>query len=151
MYLSRAELDPTRRSTMIALTSPQKFHFVVHRSQYFDPVIKIAGHPVGRTDIIFFFSAIGKDKDTGVLKISVDNTVDMDIFTDTCDACHQRTVATHYQFYLNSGCRGFVELFYERTVGNMVYFCQNIGFFPLFLVLYFLADESNQTFAHIVG
>lgn len=29
MYLSRAELDPTRRSTMIALTSPQKFHGAV--------------------------------------------------------------------------------------------------------------------------
>ena len=32
MYLSRAELDPTRRSTMIALTSPQKFHGAVENS-----------------------------------------------------------------------------------------------------------------------
>lgn len=29
MYLSRAELDPARRSTMIALASPQKFHGAV--------------------------------------------------------------------------------------------------------------------------
>lgn len=29
MYLSRAELDPTRRSTMTALVSPQKFHGAV--------------------------------------------------------------------------------------------------------------------------
>ena len=99
---------PDIRSRQFVLSLPV-FLFVVHRSQYFDPVIKIAGHPVGRTNIIFFFSAIGKDKDTGVFKISVDNTVDMDIFTDTCDACHQRTVAAYYQFHLNSGCRGFVE------------------------------------------
>ena len=32
MYLSRAELDPARRSTMIALTSPQKFHGAVENS-----------------------------------------------------------------------------------------------------------------------
>ena len=32
MYLSRAELDPTRRSTMIALNSPQKFHGAVENS-----------------------------------------------------------------------------------------------------------------------
>ena len=32
MFLSRAELDPTRRSTMIALTSPQKFHGAVENS-----------------------------------------------------------------------------------------------------------------------
>ena len=32
MYLSRTELDPTRRSTMIALTSPQKFHGAVENS-----------------------------------------------------------------------------------------------------------------------
>ena len=32
MYLSRAKLDPTRRSTMIALTSPQKFHGAVENS-----------------------------------------------------------------------------------------------------------------------
>lgn len=32
MYLSRAELDPTRRSTMIALTSPQKLHGAVENS-----------------------------------------------------------------------------------------------------------------------
>ena len=32
MYLSRAELDTTRRSTMIALTSPQKFHGAVENS-----------------------------------------------------------------------------------------------------------------------
>lgn len=32
MYLSRAELDPTRRSTMIALASPQKFHGAVENS-----------------------------------------------------------------------------------------------------------------------
>ena len=29
MYLSRAELDPTRRETMVALISPQKFHVPV--------------------------------------------------------------------------------------------------------------------------
>ena len=29
MYLSRAELDPTRRETMVALISPQKFHGAV--------------------------------------------------------------------------------------------------------------------------
>ena len=29
MYLSRAELDPARRSTMVALTAPQKFHGAV--------------------------------------------------------------------------------------------------------------------------
>ena len=29
MYLSRVELDPTRRSTMIALAAPQKFHGAV--------------------------------------------------------------------------------------------------------------------------
>ena len=29
MYLSRAELDPTRRETMVALVSPQKFHGAV--------------------------------------------------------------------------------------------------------------------------
>ena len=32
MYLSRAELDPTRRDTMIALTSPQKFHGAVENA-----------------------------------------------------------------------------------------------------------------------
>lgn len=32
MYLSRAELDPTRRSTMTALVSPQKFHGAVESS-----------------------------------------------------------------------------------------------------------------------
>ena len=32
MYLSRTELDPARRSTMIALTSPQKFHGAVENS-----------------------------------------------------------------------------------------------------------------------
>lgn len=32
MYLSRAELDPTRRSTMTALVSPQKFHGAVEQS-----------------------------------------------------------------------------------------------------------------------
>ena len=29
MYLSRVELDPTRRSTMTALAAPQKFHGAV--------------------------------------------------------------------------------------------------------------------------
>ena len=29
MYLSRAELDPTRRETMVALIAPQKFHGAV--------------------------------------------------------------------------------------------------------------------------
>lgn len=32
MYLSRAELDPTRRNTMIALSSPQKLHGAVENS-----------------------------------------------------------------------------------------------------------------------
>ena len=32
MYLSRAELDPTRRNTMIALASPQKLHGAVENS-----------------------------------------------------------------------------------------------------------------------
>ena len=32
MYLSRAELDPTRRETMVALVSPQKFHGAVENS-----------------------------------------------------------------------------------------------------------------------
>ena len=32
MYLSRAELDPARRSTMIALSSPQKLHGAVENS-----------------------------------------------------------------------------------------------------------------------
>ena len=32
MYLSRAELDPTRRETMVALISPQKFHGAVENS-----------------------------------------------------------------------------------------------------------------------
>lgn len=32
MYLSRAELDPARRSTMMALVSPQKFHGAVENS-----------------------------------------------------------------------------------------------------------------------
>ena len=32
MYLSRAELDPTRRETMVALISPQKFHGAVENA-----------------------------------------------------------------------------------------------------------------------
>ena len=32
MYLSRAELDPTRRETMVALISPQKFHSLRRRA-----------------------------------------------------------------------------------------------------------------------
>ena len=32
MYLSRVELDPTRRETMVALISPQKFHGAVENA-----------------------------------------------------------------------------------------------------------------------
>ena len=32
MYLSRAELDPPRRETMVALISPQKFHGAVENA-----------------------------------------------------------------------------------------------------------------------
>ena len=32
----------------------------------------------------------------------------------------------------------------------MVHFCQNIGFFSLFLVLNFFVDEGDQSFTHVI-
>ena len=103
---------------------------IVHRGINLDPVVEIAGHPIGRANEITFAAAasVTEDKDTRMLQITVDNAPDLDILTQARDTRNDRAVSAYQHAQLHSGRRGFIQPADNLVVGNVVDFAQDISF-----------------------
>ena len=123
---------------------------IVYGSIHFHPMIQVAGHPVGRTDVIVFAPAASENQNAGMFQIAVDDAADFDIFAQIFDAGDDRTVPPYQKPHLDAGLRGFVEFFDDLFIGDVVDFGQNIGFFSLSGPTNFFVDQRHDLSAHVL-
>ena len=94
---------------------------IINGGKYFDPVVQIPGHPVGRTCQADHITCIFENENSRMFQITVDNSVDPDVFAYSRDSCDDRTITSYHQVDLYACGRSFIKLSDQCPVCNMVY------------------------------
>ena len=96
------------------LFDPPDMLFRLNGEEQFHPVVQVAGHPVGRTEEVFWISAVGEYQYARVFEICVDDTHRRDILADAWQPWHKRAIAADEQTYLHSRFDLYVETTEEK-------------------------------------
>lgn len=101
-------VDDPRRHVVGQSEFDDRFQFpsdlrIVDRGVGFDPVVDVARHPVGRSDIVLFVPAVAEDQDARVFQVTVDDAADFDAIAFRTESGDQGTVAPHQQADTDAG------------------------------------------------
>ena len=85
-----------------------------------------------------------------MLQITVNNPVNPNVFTHFGYARDKRAVTTHKQIYPHTSRRCFIELLYQKTIGDMINFRHDISRLARFGMLNLRVYHRNQLLPHII-
>jgi len=134
-----AIVSQIRVQDLVADAFPQ--HYVPHRNQNFDSLVKIAGHPVRASDINFLFAAIGKIINAAVFEESSDNAAHPDILAHPPHSRTQRADSTNNQIDLHPRLRSPVQRLHNVFVQQSVHFGDDARWISAARVLGFALNQ----------